>query len=182
MIHAIVSSEVKGIKKDLSDDKAPIVVMAHSLGAHIMSNYIWDRQHPPKDTKDKREPIPNLVAMITFGCNIPLFSLSFPIAKPINLPGSGIRKPALKTKAKWLNFLDRDDVLGWPLKPLYKKNLAKLTKTQRRTVAKIEDYEINVGSLAINWNPGAHAKYWTDNDFTKPVAEYLRSVIRAAEA
>lgn len=181
MVHTIVSSNVKEIGKDLPDAKAPIVVIAHSLGAQIMSDYIWDRQHPQKDTKDKREPIPNLVAMITFGCNIPLFSLGFPLAKPINLPGSGIKKPGLKSAAKWLNFLDRDDVLGWPLKPLYKKNLAKLNKSQKRTVANIEDYEINVGSLGLSWNPGAHAKYWTDNDFTRPVAVYLRGLLRAAE-
>ena len=43
MVHTIVSSNVKEIGKDLPDAKAPIVVIAHSLGAQIMSDYIWDR-------------------------------------------------------------------------------------------------------------------------------------------
>ena len=28
----------------------------------------------------------------------------------------------------------------------------------------------------------AHGNYWTDNDFTRPVAAYIRQLIRAAES
>ena len=181
-INGIVSAEVKALKKSLNDADAPMVVVAHSLGAHIMSSYIWDRQHWKSDAPDKLETIPNLAGMVTFGCNIPLFSLAFTLAKPIDFPGKGVKKPALKAAAKWLNYLDRDDVLGWPLKTLYEKNLNKLNMRQKETVARIEDHEINVGSLVTSWNPAAHAGYWTDNDFTRPVGAFLRSVIRAAEA
>lgn len=176
-VHENISNELIALKTALDDPQAPIVVMAHSLGAHMMSNYIWDRQHPPKGTSDALEDIPTLTGMITFGCNIPLFSLSFPVAKPITLPGKRVRKPSLRAAARWLNFLDRDDVLAWPLRPLYEKNLTKLNKTQKRTVARIEDREINVGSLVTSWNPGVHGDYWTDNDFTKIVAEYLKRLI-----
>jgi hypothetical protein len=120
--------------------------------------------------------------MVTFGCNIPLFSLAYPVVKPINLPGKGIKKPSLIKASKWLNFLDPDDVLGWPLKPLYEKNLDKLTPQQKKTVARIEDDDINVGSLVTSWNPAAHLGYWTDNDFTKPVSKYLRQVVQALDA
>ena len=169
-VHNVVDRKLRALKTSLSDPAAPIVVVAHSLGAHIMSNYIWDRQHG----MGSLEPIPTLVAMITFGCNIPLFSLSFDVARPIDLPGKGIKKQSWKSASRWLNYLDEDDVLGWPLKTLYKKNMSQLTAVQKRTVNKIEDYEINVGGLVSSWNPASHNNYWTDNDFTKPVADYLR--------
>ena len=173
-IHDVVDQKLRALKTMLGDPTAPIVVIAHSQGAHIMSNYIWDRQHGTGSL----EPIPTLAAMISFGCNIPLFSLSFDIARPIDLPGNGITKPQWKAASRWLNYLDEDDVLGWPLKTLYQRNLSKLTAPQKRTVSKIEDYEINVGGLLTKWNPAAHNRYWTDNDFTRPAAAYLTKLCR----
>lgn len=146
----------------------------------MMSNYVWDRQD--KEDNASLAPLPNLVAMISFGCNIPLFSLSFAIARPIELPGEGIEKASLKAASKWLNYYDRDDVLGWSLKPLYDKNIDALTEQQKATVARIEDDEINVGGLVTSWNFGAHSRYWTDNDLTKPVAKYLKQLLEALDA
>ena len=115
--------------------------------------------------------------MVTFGCNIPILSLSYPIAKPIYLPGSNVAKK-LRKVSKWLNFLDRDDVLGWPLRPLYEQHGSTLDSDQMKTVRRIEDHEINVGNLASSWNPLAHAYYWTDDDFISPVAAYLRRIVK----
>ena len=177
-IHDVVSGDLRTLKSNLDDPTVPIVVIAHSLGAHIMSNYVWDRQHW-KGGADPLEGIHTLVSMISLGCNVPLFSLSFDVARPINLPGRATTRPALKTAARWLNYLDKDDVLGWPMKTLYRKNLAKLTKAQRATVNKIRDYEIDAGSWATGWNPASHNGYWTDNDFTRPVAVHLRRILSA---
>ena len=132
LVHQVIDTSVRNPSGTLNDPKGPIVVLAHSLGAHMMSNYIWDQQHSKGLSLT---PIPTLLAMVTFGCNIPLFSLAYPVAKPINLPGKGIKKPSRTKAAKWLNFLDPDDVLGWPLKPLYGKNLDKLKPEQKKTVA-----------------------------------------------
>ena len=181
-VHARISSRVCDLKRALRDAAAPIVVMAHSLGAHMMSNYIWDRQHRTAATADSLEPIPTLAAMITFGCNIPLFSLSYPIAKPITLPGANVTNARVAASARWLNFLDHDDALGWPLVPLYTKNMAQLDDAQRHTVALIEDRAINVGSAATSWNPASHSAYWTDDDFTGPVAEYFGTLLDALDA
>jgi hypothetical protein len=38
-----------------------------------------------------------------------------------------------------------------------------------------EDIEVNVGGFAASFTPMSHTAYWTDNDFTKPVAKYLPS-------
>ena len=178
LVHKLISESVHNLNNELDDPEAPVIVLAHSLGAHMMSNYIWDQQH---GTGLALTPIPNLLTMITFGCNIPLFSLAFPVAKPIAIPGDGITKASLIKVSKWLNFLDSDDVLGWPLKPLYKKNLTQLSPKQKKTVSRIVDKEISVGSLFTSWNPGAHTGYWTDNDFTKPVATYLAQVVDALD-
>jgi hypothetical protein len=181
-IHTVISLGVGDLQAELNDPDAPIVVMAHSLGGHMMSNYIWDRQHGNSAIADTCQPIPTLAAMITFGCNIPLFSLSYPVARPITLPGKGVTGPGARAAARWLNFFDRDDVLGWPLRPLYEKNLAELDAEQAGTVALIEDREINVGSPATSWNPSAHATYWTDGDFTTPVADYLGTLLDAVDS
>jgi hypothetical protein len=179
-IHTIVSARVKNLKDALPDPGNPIVVVAHSLGSHIMSNYIWDHQ-ASNERAAGLEPIPTLAAMITFGCNIPLFALSFAQATPIDVPGQDVKKPALVAASRWLNFVDRDDVLGWPLKPLYEMSDANLTEAQKRTVQGIEDFEINVGGLVTSWNPAAHSAYWEDNDFTKPVAAYLQTLFKALD-
>jgi hypothetical protein len=181
-VHRVISDSVHVLAAALGDADAPIVVMAHSLGGHMMSNYLWDRQHGATAAAGPLEPIPTLAAMITFGCNIPLFSLSYPVAKPINLPGAGITNPKIVSASRWLNFLDRDDVLGWPVRPLYAKDLGALDDAQKRTVGRIEDREINVGGAFANWNPAAHGSYWTDEDFTIPVAAYLDKLFAAMDA
>jgi hypothetical protein len=180
-IHRIVSREIGTLKAALPKPDSPIVVLAHSLGAHIMSNYIWDHQ-PPGAVNDGLESLPTLAAMITFGCNIPLFSLDFDQATPIDLPAGGVTKPAVVSASKWLNFLDRDDVLGWPLRPLYEQNTAGFTPAQLKTVERIEEHEIDVGGLLTSWNPAAHASYWDDDDFTTPVASYLRTLLTALDS
>jgi hypothetical protein len=182
-VHGIVSDSLKVLKAQLPSPDSPIVIMAHSLGAHIMSNYIWDHQ-PDSSGKvhGTLEPIPTLAAMITFGCNIPLFSLSFAVSTPINLPGEGVKKAALVNASRWKNYLDVDDVLGWPLRPLYERNRSKLTAAQKATVDRIQDYAINVGAVLQSWNPTAHSEYWEDNDFTTPTAAYLTEIREALDA
>ena len=44
-IHKRIEDNVRELyEKDLEAKDKPLVVLAHSLGGHIMSNYIWDRQ------------------------------------------------------------------------------------------------------------------------------------------
>lgn len=153
-----LSSEVRG--------EGGLVVLAHSLGGHIVSNYIWDVQK--QDEKPERmEGLPamgsyegaaSLKLLVTFGCNIPLFTfhLKKDEVKPIDL-GS----------ADWHNYYDQDDALGYPLQSI--------NKAYEDVVC--EDHEINVGGLLSSWNMFCHNKYWTDNDFTKPVAKLIGEVI-----
>lgn len=155
---------------DPADPKRPLVVMAHSLGGHIMSNYIWDLQKPgaaTAGTSDFRR-MKTLAGMITFGCNIPFFTFAFKKSdiKPIKFPGSKLAQ-TLKEEARWHNFFDPDDILGYPLRPI---NFA-----YRKIVD--DDISINVGGIHASWNPLSHSKYWTDNDFTKPMAAFLKRLL-----
>jgi len=122
-----------------------------------------------------------LAGIVTFGCAIPLFSLAYDVPVPIDLPGPKVAG-AVRDAARWLNFLDRDDIVGWPLRPLYARHLDILTPAQRGTVSRIEDHEIDVGGPITRWNPASHDSYWTDDDFVRPVAAYLDTLLRAWHA
>ncbi len=165
-IHARIRDAIAAL--DPGED-APLIVMAHSLGGHIMSNYIWDMQQgrpiaPPGDSPFQR--LETLAGLITFGCNIPLFTLAWRKSDihPIRFPGQAL-DPAARQRARWLNFFDPDDVLGYPLQPINAR--------YARVVS--EDIAINVGGLLASWNPMSHQSYWTDNDFTRTVARFVGS-------
>ncbi|PYQ28572.1 MAG: hypothetical protein DMF56_15140 [Acidobacteria bacterium] len=158
---------------------SPLVVIAHSLGCHIMSNYIWDTQQPasePKHVIKQASPFENcetLTAMKTFGCNVPLFLLSNENIEPIRFPGDGIAAafpqatPAqIESVAKWTNFFDRDDVFGWPLAPL---------STAYGKI--VNDVQVNVGGWFTSATPLSHDQYWTDNDVIRPIAASLADIL-----
>lgn len=166
-IHAKVEKAISDLfHVDLASTSKPLIVMAHSLGGHIMSNYIWDIQSKGNPNLSSFEQMQTLAGMITFGCNIPLFTFAYKEVIPIKFPGSQL-STSQKKKAKWLNFYDPDDVLGYPLKPI--------SPLYKQTVTK--DIPINVGGVLASWNPVSHIKYWTDNDFTRPTAKFIASFL-----
>ena len=130
-----------------------------------MSNYIWDIQQASRQSlagMSRFEKMETFSGMITFGCNIPLFTFAYDEVIPIEFPPNALPND-LRRKAKWLNFYDPDDILGYPLKPI--------NPAYRRVVSR--DITVNVGGILSSWNPASHTKYWTDNDFTKPAAEFV---------
>lgn len=162
-IHDLIGKGIASLyTTQLGSKPKPLIVIAHSLGGHIMSNYIWDMQKSSNAKLSPFERMKWLSGIVTFGCNIPLFTFAYEKVEPIVFPPQSLR-PDLKKKAKWLNFYDPDDVLGYPLKPI--------NSDYRNVVTK--DIPINVGGILSSWNPAAHSKYWTDNDFTKPVAKFI---------
>lgn len=170
-IHQRVHDRLVDLRTALGQQDKPLVIIAHSLGSVIMSNYIWDEQHQQGLGTTPLTQMHTLAGFVTFGSPMPLFtlalddviSITFP---PLTLPAS------LHGHAQWLNFFDADDVLGYPLKPL--------SPSYDQAVS--ADLEINVGNLFTAWNPIVHTAYWTDNDFTKPVAQLLRDLVVAQQA
>ena len=144
---------------------APVAIVAQSLGCQVISNYIWDSQRDagiwhheplPKLTPEENTflRLGTLRLMLTTGCNIPFFVSGLNKIEPIDKPTPSFR---------WSNYFDKDDILGWPLKPL--------SAGYRKIVN--EDVEIHSGSIFTGWNPASHTGYWTDKDFTKPAARKL---------
>jgi hypothetical protein len=166
-IHARIREHIAHLRVSLGGRDKPLIVIAHSLGSVIASNYTWDEQRQNKYSSGTNpfERMETLASLVTFGSNIPLFTLALSDPKPIQFPPAQL--PAnLKAAAQWLNFFDPDDVLGYPLKPL--------SPSYGETVS--ADIEVNVGGLFTSWNPISHTEYWTDDDFTKPVAALIRDV------
>jgi hypothetical protein len=176
-IHAIIGQALEGLTADLDKPtKTPLIIMAHSLGCAIVSNYVWDAQHGrfPRTAKGPLSRCKTLLGVITFGCNLPLFTLAYNKSdiRPITIPGDQVdscfpnaTRAEVRKVTKWLNFYDPDDILGYPLRPINRAYSAAVT----------EDIAIDTGTIL-----GAHTDYWTDNDFTKPVAGYLAEVGRLA--
>ena len=163
LVHARIQACLAALYRDqLHGRPVPLVMLAHSFGGHILSNYIWDSQRRPTRRLSNFERMNWLTGFITFGCNIPLFTFACRQVIPISFPPP--RLPArLKPSARWLNYYDPHDVLAWPLKPV--------NAAYERTVQ--ADIAINVGGPLSGRTPFSHLQYWTDPRFTREVADYL---------
>ena len=166
-----------------------LIVVAQSLGGQVFQNFLWDAQKYNSSTRGDLEAPkygfwsdPNsfsqevkgnsslsftgeeidflsgksLVRFFTTGCNIPLF-----IGGHSEQNIQAIASPNPPT-FRWLNYYDKDDVLGWPLEEL-DESYEKL----------VEDNEIRVGNLFIGWTPFSHGKYWSDNSFINPLVNEI---------
>ncbi len=153
--------------------RTPLIVAAHSLGSVIFSDHVWDEQHhrgPGRDTFTRCE---TLAGLITFGSNIALFTLGLPEVQPIAFPPPGHALSApVRAAARWFNYFDRDDVLGYPLR--------EISPAYAATVS--EDLALEVGGMFSNWNPTSHTAYWEDSHFIDRVAAQLVAVATAGAA
>ena len=148
--------------RNIDQDDTPLVVMAHSFGSVIMSNYIADIKNEASSSSNF-ESFKTLAGVITFASPLGVYSTQDDgPAAPISKVGSELVE-GLRSRVKWLNFYDKDDVIAFPLKNI----------NEEYNSAVDEDHEINVGSAATSWNPACHTGYWEDKDFYKPVAAYL---------
>lgn len=165
--------------ESLADPRKPVMIIAHSLGCQIISNYIWDAQQSSVEAGVFRSDLPNpigkqtaedrfrrlktLDTLFTSGCNIPIFIAGLPKEKirPVITNARGWR-------FRWENYYDPDDVLGWPLHPLspaYKAAIA-------------VDKAISAGNLLNSWTPLSHSAYWADDDFLEPVEKAMLAVVQ----
>jgi pimeloyl-ACP methyl ester carboxylesterase len=175
-IHKRIAVALSELRDELDNhDTAPLVILAHSLGCAVISNYLWDHQQANgNQSAEARTPFSKgetVSGLITFGCNMPLFTLALPPTqvKAIAFPGKaakscfpGSTKAQRTDTLKWMNYFDADDILGYPLKPI--------NAAYNKAVS--EDKQIQTGTVF-----GAHTSYWTDNDFTRPVARQLAGLL-----
>ena len=169
-IHARIREHLAALRDEMGGDK-PIAVIAHSLGSTIVSNYVWDEQKSPTPGTTATQRMETLAGLVTFGSNIPLFTLCLDEVVAIEFPAPTLTGP-IREAARWLNFFDADDVLAYPLRPLSASYHAAVSA----------DHQINVGSVLRSWNPLSHEEYWTDDDLISPVASFIRDLVVAARA
>jgi pimeloyl-ACP methyl ester carboxylesterase len=170
-VHARFASALARLAKDAGGD-APLIIVAHSLGTVIASNYIYDLQHPhliesPVRSLMTDTPLERgetLTRLFTLGSPLALWSLRYnDFGRPIRLPSPpaayAARHPEMSSQ--WLNIYDRDDVIGFPLKTL---NAA-------YGEAVHDDLEINVGNLASRETPLSHTGYDTSKRVIRLIAD-----------
>lgn len=171
-VHQVIADNMKAFGKI----ECPLVTMAHSLGGDMLSEYIWDVQGKRNNYGQAKGLTPfqrfsTHAGMITFGCNIPLFTFADDPVVPIDFPGKDIPQdyPELinNGQCQWNNYYDKNDVLGYPLKPINAAYDKVITN----------DIVMNVGGFIIGATPLSHLAYWTDSGFTKAAAKYLNGFL-----
>lgn len=166
-IHKRISKSFSDLSKRLEQPSAsPIIVLAHSLGSVIMSNYFWDEQSKKGIGKTPAERGKTTVKFITYGSNIPLF---LPPKSPVECIQFPFASLAAKYKAiaSWENIYSKADVLGYPLRDIW--DILHGTN--------INDHAIHAGCWPLSRTPISHTKYDTSNKYLKIVCRNIREVL-----
>jgi hypothetical protein len=168
-VHSEIYSVLKNAASYCGND-GRLIIITYSLGCQVFSNYVWDLQKSMNGDLQgiwKNEPLPHndflklktLRCWFSCGCNIPLFVSGLDKIE-------AIRKPT--TDFEWLNYFDRSDVLGWPLKALSKTGENGVISGYNELV---QDVPINIG-----WWIMSHVKYWRRRAFVKRVAQIINNL------
>ena len=167
LIHEQIRQDLSKLALRLQNaDSKPLMVLAHSLGSVIMSNYLWDEQAGNGIGTNAFEKGETLTSFTTYGSNIPMFLPPSPPITCIKFPSQNI--PAkYKNVARWINVFDPDDILGYPLKDIWDNT--------QGTV--IEDRDINVGIWPLSESPLSHTFYDKDDDFLDIVVEHAKEIM-----
>jgi hypothetical protein len=110
-IHCEVKKKLIEMQNKVDKD-CKFIVVAHSLGAMIMSDFIYDHQKPKSE---KLALIESLKEIITFGANIPLFRMGFKNEKRVAISGLN----GHGERINWNNFYSPFDLLGYKLHDFY---------------------------------------------------------------
>jgi hypothetical protein len=178
-VHALLAESLRQrVASDPRLAEAPLVVGAHSLGAHVFSNFAWDwlngdgrAQRAYPEIHDSRrsalERMRTLAGIVTFGANLPLFLFGLERAVPLPFPPPEMAE-RFGGGCRWLNLFDRDDPLGWPLQPI----------NEAFAEAVHEDRVVRLRGPAAP-TPLAHNAYWTDEALIDALAQQVMALLGA---
>lgn len=168
-MYAAVHQRVADALADLAEKAGPtarLIIVAHSLGSMIASNYIWDLQHGKPKVQIGPAPLgrmETLSGLVTMGSPLALDALRYPnLGMPPDIQGSVV--PVKKTM--WVNLYARADALGWPLRSL------------NHDYALQVDEDIAVRTTWWPWGatPASHLGYWKSSDVVQHVAQVMAFV------
>jgi alpha-beta hydrolase superfamily lysophospholipase len=154
--------------------RAPLCIVAHSLGTVIASNYIYDLAKKRNSFLSHevraaigRSPLERgetLTLLYTLGSPIALWSLRYPkFGQPIPFPPRRLGRHHPDLAARWVNVYDPDDVIGYPLR--------ELNAAYRRAVT--QDRPVSAGSIWTGWTPLSHVGYWDNARLAASIASDL---------
>lgn len=193
----------------------PLVFIAHSLGCHIASSFIWD-VNTIKNWDDARiaradeqeqafanylrggSPFRRLdtaAGLVMMGSNMPLFTFTFgpdrimPITTArdaddkVAFPGAAL-DAVTRGQVRWNNYYSRNDLLGYPLKPL---NAAYAQEPLLRDIEVASEgwWQRGVSrvlpkaSTAFTYR--AHTRYWTNRRVVRGAADLIAAIATADE-
>lgn len=169
-IHTIIHEYIVKLK-DMLEENAPLVIIASSLGTVIISNYIWDRQHPEEEDKlggSAFERMETLTGLYTFGNNMPIYLGAYDVEK---LEAIGFPSPALpeylKPLARWENIYSKRDAMGYPIKTINTTYFQAVTA----------DIQMNIGGLLTFWNTASHIRYWSTKRIQSRIATHVKEIL-----
>lgn len=159
-------------QKQQAGEKAPLCVIAHSLGCLISSNYIYDLQIERPSVAIGDSPLERgdtLALYYTLGNPMALWSLRHRhFDRPVAVPSPQFMQFYPNVEGEWINFYDKEDLLSYPLKPL--------NEAYNRAVS--AEKEVEAGNLFEFWNPVSHTNYWEDEQVVRAIASSLAKVWR----
>lgn len=173
-VHMTVSESLHRLTKS-AGPTAPLCVISHSMGTVIASNFFYDLQFSARGHRlvvDPTSPLERgetLALFYSLGTTLPLWSLRYrDFDKPIQVPSERLNHYHRRLDGEWVNFYDKDDILGYPLQgvdPAY------------RTVVR-EDVPVNVGPWWKSWNPLCHSGYFSSRMIQEYIARKLSILAR----
>lgn len=154
IVHEHVRVAMENLWARVGDD-GELIIIAYSLGATIISDYIWDVQNNKSGHTryNKFEQMKSIKCLFTMGSTLPLFLFSCSKIEPIEIDGNA-----------WINYYDKDDILAYPIGVFDEyKNI-------------VQDIEVNSGNFASSWNPLCHLGYFKSDEVKKNIAEKIKLV------
>lgn len=159
-INGTISRALQSLSAEIGGE-APLCVISHSLGTVIASNFFYDLQYsstsackPEPSSSSMASPLERGETLSLFyscGTTLPLWSLRYSgFDRPIHVPTEQMRNNAPNVTGEWINFYDKDDILGYPLRPIH----------EAYANAVREDIKVSVGNWLTGWNPFSHNGYF----------------------
>lgn len=175
-IYKEIHEKISGALHDLTaeaGDNAPLCVISHSMGTVIASNYFYDLQNSvnwkpvPINPDSALERGETLSLFYSCGTTLPLWSLRYrDFDKPIHVPSDQMLASGIR--GEWINFYDKDDILGYPLRSIH--------DAYKEAVR--EDIKVRVGNWMTGWNPFCHHGYFTSSKVVSRMASGLAATWR----
>lgn len=152
---------------DRATPNAPLVVLAHSLGSVVTSDFMYDLQTGRRaggDTPLERGE--TLFSLHTLGSPLGLWMLrtdAAGLACPIRVPSPRLSDHHPVLTGGWYNYYDPDDIIATPLR----------TMSDAYASAVREDHRVSVGGPLGGATPLSHPFYWTDPEVMRMIGYRL---------